>query len=355
MNNMAMQKLVNLYQLVDVQSFGNIESAPKFAKEWEEQTGIPRHLGQEQLNKMKNPFYNSQKDSVSLPPSQMRHYLEKYSQSITQAQKFYIDGRGGNILSQNEIRAVLHEVDFYCPYPETFLQFETDELIIQLLAKEREATDQKYLDTEQQQIDGQKITFVLNIYEKATKKLILDGNFNTLQFHKNNAGSWLKNEDGIGAHGYTYWVEDSVWKQLVDLSTDENNQYANPSLNTWAQYIDMYWTLFMIYLKYPQIAKRKDVSGRKPIWHDIPMRHFKNSAYREKPQYEHIELEISMYDDSSSNINGVNSTGRSAGTRFHSVRKHPRRLPNGKMTWVKAHFRGSKEEGIIFKDYKVER
>jgi hypothetical protein len=67
MNNMAMQKLVNLYQLVDVQSFGNIESAPKFAKEWEEQTGIPRHLGQEQLNKMKNPFYNSQKDSVSLP------------------------------------------------------------------------------------------------------------------------------------------------------------------------------------------------------------------------------------------------------------------------------------------------
>ena len=83
------------------------------------------------------------------------------------------------------------------------------------------------------------------------------------------------------------------------------------------------------------------------------MRHFKNSAYREKPQYEHKELIISMYDDSSKTKGGMNTTGRSAGTRFHSVRKHPRKLGTGKVTWVKAHFRGSKEEGILFKDYKV--
>jgi len=286
----------------------------------------------------------------------MRGYLKSLSKSITQAQKFYIDARGNKMLNNKEIIAVLHDLDFYCPYPETFLQLETDELVIQIFALDLEEIDpnrknQVYIDTEKEVIDGKKISFVLNIYDKEIKKILLDGNIYTLQFQKDNISSLVKNMDGIGAHGYTYWVEDSKWKDMLDLSTDSNNQYANESLNTWAQYIDMYWTLFMIYLKYPQIAKPKNVNGRKPIWHDIGMRNFKNSAYREKPQFEHKELVISMYDNEYTSES--NATGRSGSTRFHSVRKHPRRLSNGKITWVKAHFRGSKEHGVLFKDYKV--
>jgi hypothetical protein len=51
---------------------------------------------------------------------------------------------------------------------------------------------------------------------------------------------------------------------------------------------------------------------------------------------------------------GGESTGqRSKGTALHSVRKHIRRYKTGKTTFVKAHFRGSKEIGILTKDYEV--
>ena len=352
MHNIALQKLVHLYQLVDLDSFGNSKLPPKYAKEWEEQVSLPNHLYDKVKGAMRNPLYDEERDNVIITPTFMRGYLENLSKSVTQAQKFYIDVRGNNMLSYKEISAVLHDLDFYCPYPETFLQFETDDAVFQILALDLEELDENYKsnavysDTEKKIMDGKKITFMLNLYDKARKQFVLDGNCYTLEFRKDDVSSIQE-----GSHGYTDWVEDSEWKNLVDLSTDSDNQYSNQSLNTWVQYIDLYWTMFMIYLKYPQIAKPKSVNGRKPIWHHIPMRNFKNSAYREKPQYEHKELVISMYDNDYTGES--NTTGRSGSTRFHSVRKHPRQLPNGKVTWVKAHFRGSKDEGVIFKDYKV--
>jgi hypothetical protein len=64
-------------------------------------------------------------------------------------------------------------------------------------------------------------------------------------------------------------------------------------------------------------------------------------------------LKLNMYDNAGGGSKGGNT--RSAGTAFHSVRKHLRRLPNGKHTFVKAHFRGSKEVGVVSKEYKIDR
>ena len=42
-----------------------------------------------------------------------------------------------------------------------------------------------------------------------------------------------------------------------------------------------------------------------------------------------------------------------SGTAFHSVRKHIRRLADGRNTFVKAHFRGAKSVGMVSKDYEI--
>ena len=65
------------------------------------------------------------------------------------------------------------------------------------------------------EIDG--LTRIGNYSKKEIKKILLDGNIYTLQFQKDNISSLVKNMDGIGAHGYTYWVEDSKWKDMLDL------------------------------------------------------------------------------------------------------------------------------------------
>ena len=58
-----------------------------------------------------------------------------------------------------------------------------------------------------------------------------------------------------------------------------------------------------------------------------------------------------MYGNKNTKLGAAGS--RETGTAFHSVRKHMRRLPNGRTTFVKAHFRGSRDFGTISKDYEL--
>tara|TARA_Y100000592_G_C5449448_1_gene307888 strand:+ start:589 stop:1749 length:1161 start_codon:yes stop_codon:yes gene_type:complete len=386
MNNMAMQKLVNLYQFIDIDAFENSTKNPNDPNtrkiwEWQNQCTMPRHIYEKVLE-----IRDAEKTwSFPMTPADLRNEFQYYSKEVTQAQKFYIDLKEEkNRITEKELRACIGDCEFYCPYPKTFVQFDYGEQIMQILALDTEelygaiGRDVSYSDTDNQDMGDakNKITFRMSIFNKKLNTTIADMNYYTIDFNPNKVEHGFTEEkiehirekwheanakdksihDVSPSFGFTFWIENTVWKDLTDLSVhDDDRNYGNKSLNAWLQQIDTYWSIFMVYLKFPQIAQPKKVSGRKPIWLDVPMRNLKNTAFREKPKFEHTELVISMYDDSSSNSNGVNSTGRSAGTRFHSVRKHPRRLPNGKMTWVKAHFRGSKQEGIIFKDYKVER
>ena len=119
----------------------------------------------------------------------------------------------------------------------------------------------------------------------------------------------------------------------------------------WVEGILRAYTLLNIHLQFPEITEQKDVKGRPntTIGHRKLRKHTK-SELRSLPSYEHKTLVLNMYDNDTGNGSG---SGRSKGTAFHSVRKHIRKYKDGKTTFVKAHFRGSKDVGIVSKDYKI--
>ena len=80
-------------------------------------------------------------------------------------------------------------------------------------------------------------------------------------------------------------------------------------------------------------------------------RRFNNSEFLRKPKYEHKVLRLDLFGDT--NSNGNISTGESGSRAFHAVRKHIRQYSDGKITFVKAHFRGSKDVGVVTKDYEI--
>ena len=77
---------------------------------------------------------------------------------------------------------------------------------------------------------------------------------------------------------------------------------------------------------------------------------FSTSEFIRKPKYEHKILKLDLFgSNGTSNTSNSNETG---GRAFHAVRKHIRQYQDGKITFVKAHFRGSKDIGIVTKDYE---
>ena len=107
---------------------------------------------------------------------------------------------------------------------------------------------------------------------------------------------------------------------------------------------------FMVLLQYPMICNIQDVKGRGDIFLDKKVRHT-TTELRKQPKFTHKVLRLDLY-GSPNQSGGVIEEGK--GVAFHSVRKHLRKLPNGKLTWVKAHFRGHKDHGTVFKDYDID-
>jgi len=106
-------------------------------------------------------------------------------------------------------------------------------------------------------------------------------------------------------------------------------------------------------LNYPQITNNRDVQGITPANAvKLPFsRKYNNAELLRKPKYEHKVLKLDLFGDTNSNGNG--STGESGSRAFHAVRKHLRQYSDGKITFVKAHFRGSKDVGLVTKDYEI--
>ena len=98
------------------------------------------------------------------------------------------------------------------------------------------------------------------------------------------------------------------------------------------------------------ICDTHEVKGRSNVFIDKKIKHT-TSELRRQPKFTHKVLRLDLYGNDSF-TGGVIEEGK--GVAFHSVRKHLRRLANGKLTWVKAHFRGSKSHGTVYKDYDID-
>ena len=160
--------------------------------------------------------------------------------------------------------------------------------------------------------------------------------------------SWVYEINGQGIHGSDGSIaEKPIWHDYLDLQQDYQGRYTNDGLEN---HVNKFILASLIYglLQYPMMYQ--DVKGRGDIFLDKKVRHT-TTELRKQPKFTHKVLRLDLY-GSPNQSGGVIEEGK--GVAFHSVRKHLRKLPNGKLTWVKAHFRGHKDHGTVFKDYDID-
>lgn len=372
MNNLVLQKLLHSYQLIkpmeidfdqmnrkklgvseyfDLKQENKITSA--FDAKWKEQFNIVRHIND---GTKKNPsgarwFRNdiplddgSVKERISICPKLLHNVTKKYSQAVTQSGKFYINEKDNNCVTEEETKSLLEEIKFFAPYHSTFLQVENEHTVANILVTDQnDSSDvlmqEKNSNGEFHEVENDTLYMTMNLWYKKSNMMIIDFNIYEIAF-----------ADGK----YGFKVINTSFSDMTDIEKNEEDNYVNESLNEWVYNIVNCYFKFMVYLQFPQICDVKSVKGRNnKSWFDIPTK-FTTNHLRQKPKFEHKELVINMFGDSNTSNANPHANGKTGGTAFHSVRKHLRRLPNGKFTWVKAHFRGSKQAGMITKDYRVE-
>ena len=312
MNNIILQQLIHGYQ----------------SDEWLDGLAYPEH-------------WNTKKGF--LPLEQARLYFQKASKDIQQAMKFYIDARDTkNDLSPVEMEKVVEDMKIYLPYKSCLIQFETNECIYHVLVGN---DGEKTADTEQDII-----TALMFYYQKSGNHWGHDFcSYGYTYHHKEEMSPYLNRL--VSKEDYTFWLKNFPDGCII-TDPDSNDAYTNPSLNQWTSHISMVIVQLNVLLTYPEIADTKDVLGRpnNTVGH-TQLKNIKDSTLRTRPKYQHKTLRLNMYGEPSG---GESKAKRSEGTAFHSVRKHIRRYKKtGKKTFVKAHFRGSKDIGVITKDYEV--
>ena len=275
--------------------------------------------------------------SANQDPFVLHSFYKGLSKHIQESAKFYVD-LNGETLTKEEAEKIASEVIYVLPYQSTFVQFDTGDVIINMMVMEDTDTDVHELDGT---ITKGMYRVMMFPFNKLDNCFVYDPNIYTFKFH----------DDG----SYTFWLdEDSTtnpFASIIDVSADATGMYTNKSLNAWAQAASELLITFFTMLHYPQITNTKSVKGVKPQ-HLQSRSRYKASELRGKPTWEHKTLVLDLY----GNEGGSNTTSngqRSSGTAFHSVRKHLRRLPDGKHIFVKAHFRGSKDVGVVQKDYQI--
>ena len=136
----------------------------------------------------------------------------------------------------------------------------------------------------------------------------------------------------------------------LNLDGNAEGSYTDRSLNAWVSCLSAAVMNLCTRLQFPQITDTTHIKGVKPSVQPINMGSAKYGDLLNSPTWEHKILKINMFKGiSTANGNGTGGSPKA----FHSVRKHLRRLPTGKITFVKAHWRGSKSIGIVSKDYEI--
>jgi len=298
-------------------------------------------------------------------PAKFDTYLDKTSKQVQQSMKFYLPiASEENQLSQSELAKLTEDLEMYLPFKSTFVQVEsninftnTNELYrnydgtvdlptwekqhnIEVNEQHRALSHVLLLDTGNDDEEGSRLfAGTIWLYDTHSNIFVIDPNVWIYSFRKNG--------------DYTFWLpESSSFYDATDLKTISNNEtYSNVTLNSVVGTIVHTHTQLCLYLSYPQIVDTKHVKGIKNIQTPLS-RKFSHAEFLRKPKYEHKVLKLNLFDNVSSeeNLGVSNSEG---GKAFHAVRKHIRKCNSGKITFVKAHFRGDKSKGIITKDYDI--
>ena len=269
------------------------------------------------------PFYfDMEKYNKNVSPKDRTDELKSLSKQIQQSSKFFVDMTGEQ-LTNDEIMNCLSDIPIYLPYPVTFVQFKYswDNQIQYVNSLFTDIESSLEVTTILSDVSGNAMTWEVNRYRHFDFKMFNDKD--------------------------KFEVKTEVVGLASDCISDESSA-KDMSINVLKWYLK-----FLVMLNYPEITVADDVMGRpNNTFGHVPVKNMKRSTLIKKPKYQHKTLVLDMFGDKSGGESC--SGGRSKGTAFHSVRKHLRQYKNGKKVFVKAHFRGSKEVGMIFKDYKID-
>lgn len=313
------------------------------------------------------------KPVTSIPKPLMKTYLEFHAKRIQQSMKFYLpEGTAENTLTGNEFKKLSQDLKMFLPFRSTFIQQECEIGITESEDTERlwnymNTTEDKDYTKEdlkniEETLDGEHA--VANVY-------LEDCGFSDDEeqpMFKGNLSIWFKNDkvfffdpnDYYFSYrnddlAYTFWLpEQSAFYPYTDTRSDvDGGLYNSPSLNTFVSTIINIHTQLVLMLSYPQIAHKQDVLGITPANATrVPFStRFTASEFLRKPKYEHKVLKLDLF--GVGDTNGNSGTGESGSRAFHAVRKHIRQYSDGKISFVKAHFRGSKDVGLVTKDYEI--
>ena len=326
MNKLVLEKILHTYKLFDANDVEKTDAL--FKKHWQ----MPEHY-----------------EPPDLDLTTIKTHYQYLSRHIQNCAKFHVD-LSGNSLTEEEADRIAPEVVFCLPYEHTFIQFEDDDSCLNILVKDImwAWSDEEKAEYKKHRIeDGKEVhssyDCIMMPYMKDRQRgdyFLFDQNIYMMDFYTDTTFKFEVEED----------KSKNYFAAGMDFSA-RDKLYRNQSMNNWCMAMASCISTFMMMMCFPQITKTTEVQGVKP--QSIPSRsRYKQSELRSKPTWEHKTLKIDLY-GSEGGGNGTNGSGRSEGTKFHSVRKHLRRLANGNHTFVKAHFRGKKEHGVVQKDYEV--
>ena len=362
MDNTVLQKLLHAHVLLK-----------KNPRKFQDNFVPPDHIAvdvSDDPNKYE-PSLNWDNQRNRVPPKLLSDWLESHARRVQQSMKFYIpESSHENKLTGEEYLKLTDEMKMFLPFKSTFVQHEVDIGITE--SKEaHKAWNKIALDGIGTKVDLKKIeekmiageTCIANVYledvgyEDDEEQPMFKGNV-SIYFRDDNTFFIDPNDYYFsyrGGMGYTFWLpEQSPFYQYTDTGSDvDGGMYNNPTLNSMVSTIINVHSQLVLMLSYPQIVNRQSILGVTPKNAGlIPFsKKYTNSEFLRKPKYEHKVLKLDLFGDTNSNGNG--STGESGSRAFHAVRKHIRQYSDGKITFVKAHFRGSKDVGLVTKDYEI--
>ena len=350
MNHLVLQKLLHSHSLF-------IKDKEKFEKTFVNASHIANH-----------------KTERVVGANVFKGFLDYHTKRIQQAMKFYmpLETNLDNHLTEEEVLKLQEDLDYFLPYKSTFIQTESE---VKLSEEELKqiiglGPDQNILDDQDlRALSGKNLEkpkkATYNVYIEDTESTddegsaIYRGNIfihfdDTDEFYYDPNDYYYSFRDKNEFSGYTFWLpEESSFYEYTDTGSDTHGgMYNNASLNNFVGMILNVHCRLCLMLTYPQITNTSSVKGiTKENAKLVPLsKKFSVSELRAKPKYEHKVLKLDLFGTTGGDCK---STGNSEGRAFHAVRKHIRRYRDGKISFVKAHFRGNKDIGIVTKDYEI--
>jgi len=301
-------------------------------------------------------FYLDSKEGLSI--------LKKMSKEIQESNKFYLDFNNSNVaenLTQKEMQTVAQDIKIFLPYEKTFIQFEDVNLVHNLYLQEVTGTIPFRSLKESRYKIFQKLGLPTRSQKKNTSIYAL---FHSIHFKDNYPNKVFANKTILDPSVYVinpvgeYWQEkgkntDFGWGVLKEFEKFHGGGYRIGADDSFFDDMEhntlRVWFLLNLLLSYPALSSNKTVKGKTGV-HMNGTHGYKSSHLLRRPTWEHKVLKLDLYGSGSGGHNGNGSP-----KAFHSVRGHLRRLATGKVSFIKPHFRGSKQVGTVEKEYALQK